>query len=193
MARPIPEFYPGYTEVWGNGNVPRTTEGVQMREPGPRYRVGAGTAEDPSIYYMYDIDTCRFLTKPRRPYFEEELRQLAIKSNMKCLIVRLGPHNWKSKRTVSGTIVTTKLNRGHYVTDMEPAEWHITIFMGEHFDNVYVQGHVYTCLAPNPYDEDPPKILKFMDDPQNQRTDGLNIGMELWLVGRSIRYRNHRR
>lgn len=190
MPQQIPEFYPGYTTVWGRGEMPRTTTGQRMRRPGITRCVGAGTSEEPSILYMYSIRDCEWLTPERRPYFEEELRQLAIKSNMKCVIVRApGPHNWTVVRDkVTGTIVTERLAPGWIENKTKSAEWHVTIFMGEDFENVYVQGHIFTCMVPNPHASSPEKILKIMDDPRTQRKDGLDCNMEFWLVSQYIQY-----
>lgn len=152
-------FYVGPHRIY-NGGIrapPRTSDGQDLEV---RFTRGAGTLQDPKVIWCYRPDDELWGT-------ELESAQTAAKeAGAKCIILRTGMHNKTARRDANnpGQVATVWLNNNTPQQFIEPCDWHVTVFLGDGMDRVYLQGHLFLYDAS---DED--QAYELVRDPADRK------------------------
>ncbi|KAB5513587.1 hypothetical protein GE09DRAFT_1067158 [Coniochaeta sp. 2T2.1] len=115
---------------------------------------GTGTLTDPYIYWLQNPP----FSEERTKACENIARVEAVIRGYPCAVIRAMNHNTVFRTDAHGRTVKNRLTGK---PEVDPADWHITLYLGTSFDNIVLQGHAYV-------DVDKKKVPTGLTLPENR-------------------------
>ncbi|KAJ9150932.1 hypothetical protein NKR19_g5148 [Coniochaeta hoffmannii] len=160
---------------WNGGHVP--TQGVPCPSEAT-VKFGSGTDDDPHVYWVGDIKS---ISKKRLNACTDIARKESMARGFRCVVVRQANHDTVFRRDEYGQRVTHRLTGK---PESDPADPHITLFLGHSFFDIVLQGHVYV-------DVDDEQVPVDVMDPEDRKLihDGKEkVAWEYWGMKGTLGY-----
>jgi hypothetical protein len=149
---------------------------------------GSGTSNNPTVAWLFDVETHENIPPPMRQAHVEIARQVARANGFNCILIRKEAHDERCIYNDDGTRVTMTLPTGQQRSVTVRADLHMTVYMGPDVRKAWVSGHIYLlkvwCPRANAL------IVQQMDDPARQRSivrpDLQPVAEEFWLTSGTL-------
>jgi len=158
-----------------------STIGSTFKSANTAANQGAGRNRTVEWLFMHDDPKFANILQQHVRDAEEACVRVLEELDFDYCLIRTSAHNRRNKHDATGAIQTiTWTDTGYTENETEASDWHLTVYIGNHRDQLLLQGHVFVYWAGTP--GHPATRFYYDDQPELHRQFLPKVSWEFWLT-----------